>query len=208
MYPLPPTPDVPPRCSLPAYTPQLMHPLGCNCPITHTHTHTHTHTNTDPRVSQQAYPPHRFNVFLSLADFGSFCFKLRGWHPLYRKFWILEYCITSNHRSFCTNIYLQCYFVYWHLQQYSTQSSSLAKWDGLAGGSAWRGSVWRGLTPTIRISPPEIRSTGSGYASYWNAFLFGKIFAHVPFILCLKCIVNSNIVNLKFHCIDVILPLV
>ena len=144
----------------------------------HTHTHTHTHTQTTIHAYPSKHiPPHRFNVFLSLADFGSFCFKLRGWHPLYRKFWILEYCITSNHRSFCTNIYLQCYFVYWHLQQYSTQSSSLAKWDGLAGGSAWRGSVWRGLTPTIRISPPEIRSTGSGYASYWNAFLFGKIFA-------------------------------
>ena len=32
-----------------------------------------------------------------------------------------------------------------------------------------RGSAWRGRPP---CTPPEIRSTGGQYASYWNAFWF------------------------------------
>ena len=41
-------------------------------------------------------------------------------------------------------------------------------------GSAWVGSAWRGVY-LVPLPPPryaEIWSTGSWYASYWNAFLF------------------------------------
>ena len=47
-----------------------------------------------------------------------------------------NYRISSNNRPFgCpiiyTDIYSQCYFVHWHLQQFLIQSSWLADWDAI-----------------------------------------------------------------------------